>query len=169
MKRILLTACLLTAALLPAAAQQFALIDMEYILERMPAYTEANNEIEAASEQWQAEIEAVTAQAKELYDGYQASASSLTDTQRTQREQAIVDKEKEAAELRRAYFGPEGELAKLQDELLGPIEDSIYEAVKAVAKAQGYAVVFDRASDQSIIYASPSIDISKQVLTKLGY
>ena len=168
MKRVLLAALLLGAATFTAGAQQFALIDTEYILERMPAYAEANNEIEAATQQWQAEVEAITAQAKTLYEDYQATASTLTDAQRTQREQAIVDKEKEAAQLRADYFGPDGELARLQDELLGPIEDSIYEAVKAVAKAEGYAVVFDRASDQGIIYASPAIDISNQVLAKLG-
>ena len=73
------------------------------------------------------------------------------------------------AELRRNYFGPEGEMAKKQAALLQPIEDEIYEAVKAIALQQGYAAVLDRASATSLIFASPDIDISNEVLIKLGY
>ena len=104
-----------------------------------------------------------------MYEDYQKKASSLTDAQRTAKEEAIVNKETELAELRRQYFGPEGEMAKLQARLMRPIQDDIYEAVKEIATAEGYAVVTDRASASSIIFASPDIDISNEVLAKLGY
>ncbi|MBO6254801.1 MAG: OmpH family outer membrane protein, partial [Bacteroidaceae bacterium] len=96
------------------------------------------------------------------------SAKNLTETQRTQRENAIVEKEKSAAELRRKYFGQEGELAKKQQELMQPIMDDIYEVVKAIAQDKGYSMVIDRASASSIIFASPNIDISDDVLAELG-
>lgn len=85
------------------------------------------------------------------------------------KEDAIVEKEKAASELKRKYFGPEGELFKKREELMKPIQDEIYNAVKAVAEENGYAVVVDRASASSIIFATPRIDVSNEVLAKLGY
>lgn len=152
-----------------ASAQKFALIDMEYIMEQIPAYQRATEQLDQSSKVWQAEIERVSDEAKQLYENYQRDAKNLTDAQRTQREEAIINKEKEAAELRRNYFGPEGEMAKKQNALLQPIEDEVYEAVKAIALKDGYAAVIDRASATSLIFASPDIDISNEVLIKLGY
>ena len=93
----------------------------------------------------------------------------LTDEQKQKREQEIVDKEKEANELKYKYFGPEGELYKKRQSLLKPIQDDVYNAVKKVSEERGYQVIFDRASSQSIIFASPKVDVSNEVLTKLGY
>ena len=128
-KTFLLFVLLLTTAL-GASAQKFALIDMEYILEKIPAYQQANQQLEQLSKQRQAEVEKATQEAKNLYESYQKALKSLSDAQRTQRDEAIIQKEKAAAELRRNYFGPEGELAQKRNELMQPIEDSIYEAVK---------------------------------------
>lgn len=152
-----------------ASAQKFALIDMEYIMEQIPAYQRATEQLDQSSKVWQAEIERVSDEAKQLYENYQRDAKNLTDAQRTQREEAIINKEKEVAELRRNYFGPEGEMTKKQNALLQPIEDEVYEAVKAIALKEGYAAVVDRASATSLIFASPDIDISNEVLIKLGY
>lgn len=169
MKKSILITFLLLVASLSMQAQRFALIDMEYILKNIPAYKSANQQIEQSSKKWQAEVEKLAQEAKAMYEDYQKVASSLSDAQRTAKEEAIVNKETELAELRRKYFGPEGELAKLQGRLMRPIQDDIYEAVKAIATAKGYAVVEDRASAASIIFASPDIDISDEVLAKLGY
>lgn len=154
---------------LSAQAQKFALIDMEYIMENIPAYKCANDQLAQSSKQWQAEVEKLSGEAKALYQDYQKSSRAWSDAQKKQKEDAIVAKEKSAAELRRKYFGPEGEMAKKQQELIKPIEDQVYEAVKAIATQRGYAAVVDRASATSLIFASPSIDISNDVLTKLGY
>lgn len=168
-KNVLTTLLLLAVFSLAAHAQKFALIDMEYILKNIPAYEQANQQLEQASKQWQAEIEKAGQEAKNLYESYQASAKNLSDAQRTQKENEIVEKEKLLAELRRKYFGPEGELYKKREALVGPIQDQIYNAVKEIATQKGYAVVTDRASATSIIFASPSIDISNEVLARLGY
>ena len=93
----------------------------------------------------------------------------MSASQRTQKEEAIVAKEKEAAELRQRYFGPEGEMAKKQEALITPIQDKIYEIVKQISIQKNYDAVIDRASAASIIFASPRIDISNEVLSKLGY
>lgn len=169
MKKSVLLMFTLLAMCLTAQAQKFALIDMEYILKNIPAYEEANTQLEQTSRQWQAEVDKLAQEAKTLYENYQNAGSKLTDAQRKQKEDQIVEKEKSAAELRRKYFGPEGELAKQRNELMRPIQDDIYNAVKQIATQQGYAAVIDRASASSIIFASPSIDISNEVLAKMGY
>lgn len=167
MKKAILLSLLFVACVFTASAQKFALIDMEYILKNIPAYEQANTQLNQASQQYQSEVEAKEAEA--LYKEYQKASASLSAAQKTQREEAIVAKEKEAAELRKKYFGPEGEMAKKQEALIAPIQDKIYEAVKQISEQKGYAAVVDRSSAQSIIFASPSIDISNEVLSRLGY
>ena len=160
---------LLVMASANAMAQKFALIDMEYILKNVPAYERANEQLNQVSRKWQAEVDALTQEAQTLYKNYQSEAVFLCNEQKTQREEAIVAKEKEAAELKRKYFGPEGELYKKRESLMTPIQDEIYNAVKDISDLKGYSLILDRASDAGIIYASPKIDISNEVLTKLGY
>ena len=141
----------------------------KYAAKQIPSYQQANQQMESLSKQWQSQIEAKANEAKKLYEDYQKSANTLSATQKTSKEEAIVAKEKEAAELRKQYFGPEGELMKKRQELISPIQDAIYNAVKEIATQRGYDAVIDRASAQSMIFASPRIDISNEVLAKLGY
>lgn len=150
-------------------AQKSALVDMEYILSNIPAYERANEQLNQTSKSWQAEVEALNNKAQTLYKNYQNESVFLSDAQKKEREKAIVDKEKEAADLKKKYFGPEGELYKKRQSLIEPIQDEIYNAVKSIATARGFQLILDRASDNGIIFASPSIDISNEVLSKLGY
>lgn len=152
-----------------AQAQKFALVDMEYILSNIPAYERANEQLNQTSKAWQNEIEALNNKAQTLYKNYQNESVFLSESQKKEREKAIVDKEKEAAELKKKYFGPEGELFKKRQSLIEPIQDEIYNAVKGIASSKGFQLILDRASDNGIIFASPSIDISNEVLAKLGY
>ena len=152
-----------------AAAQKFALVDMEYILKSIPAYERANEQLSQVSKQWQAEVEALNTEAQTLYKNYQNEVVFLSQEQKKQRQDAIVEKERQAADLKKQYFGPEGELFKKRTALMSPIQEEIYNAVKDVADQRGYQLVLDRASDTGIIFGSPKIDISSEVLRKLGY
>ena len=167
-KKILIALTLLAAAT-QMQAQKFALIDLEYILSNIPAYERANEQLNQTSKAWQNEIEAISNEAATLYKNYQNESVFLSEAQKKEREQAIVDKEKEAADLKKKYFGPEGELFKKRQSLVAPIHDEIYNAVKAIAQARNFQLILDRASDSAIIFASPAIDISNEVLAKLGY
>ena len=169
MKKIIALSCLLFLCSFAGHAQKFALIDMEYILKNIPAYEMTNEQLSQVSKKWQSEVEKVAEEAKTLYKNYQSEAVFLSEEQKGKKEEAIVAKEKEAAELRRTYFGPEGELFKKRESLMQPIQDEIYNAVKEISEQKGYSVVVDRASATSIIFASPRIDISNEVLEKLGY
>ena len=169
MKKILTTIALALFMAVGAQAQKYALIDLEYILKNIPAYERANEQLAQQSKRWQAEVDALDEEAKALYKKYQSEAIFLSDEQRTKREQEILAKEKQASELKRKYFGPNGELYKKRESLMAPIQDEIYNAVKEICDSKGYSAVVDRASAGSIIYASPKIDISNEVLAKLGY
>jgi Outer membrane protein len=169
MKKVILFLFFTVAVVITASAQKFALIDMEYIFKNIPAYQQANKQLEDASKKWQSEVEAVMKQAQTLYTNYQKDANSLAEPQRAKKEEEIIAKEKEGADLRKKYFGPEGELFKIRERLIKPIEDQIYEAVKDLSEENGYSLVLDRASATSVIFASPRIDISNEVLGRLGY
>ena len=169
MKRHLMLIVVAALLSLTATAQKFALVDMEYIMSNIPAYERANEQLNQVSKKWQAEVEALDNEAKTLYKNYQNEAAFLSEAQKKEREEAIVSKETEAAELKKKYFGPEGELYKKRTSLIAPIQDEIYNAIKGIASTRGFQLVLDRASDAGIIFASPSIDISNEVLSKLGY
>lgn len=169
MKKTLLTLVIAVLASFAASAQKFALVDMEYIFGNVPSYEMANEQLNQLSQRWQKEVEAVGKEAETMYNKYLSDKVFLTDEQAKKKEAEIVAKEKAASELRFKYFGPEGELYTKRQSLLKPIQDEVYNAIKKVAEERGYQAVFDRASASDIIYASPRIDISNEVLAKLGY
>ena len=163
MKKILLSLTLLVMAI-SASAQKFALIDMEYILKNVPAYERANEQLNQVSKKWQAEVEALNTEAATMYKNYQNEVVFLSEEQKKTKQDAIMKKEKEASELKRKYFGPEGELFKKRTALIAPLQEEIYNVVKEISELRGYSLVLDRASDAGIIFASPKIDISNEVL-----
>ncbi len=169
MKKLFILMLLCIGSVAGLQAQKFALVDMEYILSNIPAYERANEQLNQVSKKWQAEVEALDNEAQTLYKNYQNEMVFLSEAQKKEREQAIVDKEKEAAELKKKYFAPEGELFKKRTSLIQPIQDEIYNAVKSIAQSKGYSLILDRASDTGIVFASPTADISNEVLAKLGY
>ena len=169
MKKIALSLLLIVAVVLGASAQKFALVDMEYILKNVPAYEMANEQLNQLSQRWQKEVEALSKEADAMYKQYLSDKVFLTEEQVKKREAEIVAKEQEATELRYKYFGPEGELYKKRQTLMKPIQDDVYNAVKKLSEERGYQTIFDRASSANIIYASPRIDVSNEMLSKLGY
>ena len=169
MKKIVLMTVLVFAFAIHASAQKYALVDMEYILKNIPSYEMANEQLNQVSQRWQKEVEEKAKQAEQLYKDYQSNMVFLTEDMKTKKEEEILAKEKEVNEMRRNYFGPEGELFKKRESLMKPIQDDIYNAVKKISEEKGYMMILDRASSSSIIFASPRIDISNEVLAKLGY
>jgi len=169
MKKIIFSFLLFIGIAFAGSAQKFALVDMEYILKNVPSYEMANEQLNQLSQRWQKEVEAVSKEADNMDKQYLADKVFLTEEQVKKRESEIVAKEQEATELRYKYFGPEGELYKKRQTLMKPIQDDVYNAVKKLSEERGYQAIFDRASSANIIYASPRIDISNEVLSKLGY
>ena len=169
MKKMIVLAFLLALGAVGAQAQKFALIDMEYILKNIPAYEMANEQLNTISKKWQAEVESLQQEAQNLYKTYQADLVFLSAEMKSKRADEVIAKEQEAQELKRKYFGSDGEFYKKRESLIRPIQDEIYDAIKDISEKQGYAMIIDRSSDMSIIFANPKFDISGEILTKLGY
>ena len=152
-----------------AMAQKFAFVDTDYILQNIPSYTAAQNELDKASEEWEAEITAEYEEIEKMYKTYQSERVLLTDEMKKKREGEIIDRERVVKELQAKYFGPEGDLSKKRQELVKPIQDALYKAVKELSAEGSYAIIFDTASGASILYSNPRYDLSDEVLKKLGY
>lgn len=170
MKKIvsILFVAVLSCCTVFAKDQSIAYIDLAYILKNLPSYESANEQLTLISRRWQKEIDAAQQEAQVLATNYQTEQIFLTDDMRKRREQEIVDKENEVLELKRRYFGQDGELYKKREALIKPIQDEIYTAIQDLANEKKIDIVKDRSSDPSLIYMSSKLDISDQVLHKLG-
>jgi outer membrane protein len=170
--RRLVFSLLLATGLLAAGTiqgQKYAFVDTEYILKSIPAYEAGQEQLDRLSEDWQAEIEAIYKEVAQLYQDYQKENVFLSGEMKVQRENDIVEKEKQAKALQRQYFGPEGILARKQQELMQPIQDKVAAAIRELAVDQNLAAVFDKSGGVGLIYINPKEDISDDVLELLGY
>ena len=170
MKKYLLIIALSFLAFAPLSAQKFsvAYVDMQYILRNLPQYETANEQLNMISKRWQRDIEQAENEAQVLATNYQTEQIFLSAEMKERREAEILAKEQEVLELKRKYFGQGGEWYKKREALLKPIQDEVYNAIQDIANEKRYDVVKDRSSEPSLIYMSSKLDISDQVLEKLG-
>ncbi|MFP4365960.1 MAG: OmpH family outer membrane protein [Bacteroidales bacterium] len=166
---IILTLIFFLTSFQSGYAQRFAYVDSDYILNNIPEYLAAQEQLDKLAEEWQKEIEASYEEVEALYSNYQQERVLMSDEMRRKREDEIVQKEAEAAELQSRYFGPEGELYQNQEELIRPIQDRVYNAVEEMANDENYAVIFDTANSPTMLYTNPRNDLSDDVLERLGY
>jgi outer membrane protein len=167
-----LTLVLALAALLCTAsevnAQRIAFVNTKYILDQLPEYGNAQKELDKFSKQWQDEIDERHVQIKRMRESFNAEAILLTDEMKRTRLEEIDAKEREARDLQRRRFGPKGDLFKKRQELIQPIQDRVYTAVKEVA-GTSYIAIFDLGGQSSnLLFASEKYDKSDSVLRKLG-
>jgi outer membrane protein len=169
MKKIVLSLILFFSGIGFLSAQKFAYVDTQYILENLPDYKSAQQQLDRISIQWQKEIEAKFAEIDKMYNDFQAESILLTDDMKRKREEEIIDKEKEAKELQKQRFGKGGDLLQKRQDLIKPVQDKIYNAIKEIATQKNYAVVFDKSSDLTMLFTNPKYDISDQVLESMGF
>ncbi len=170
MKKLTATLVVMVIALSFSFAQKYAFVDTEYILNNIPTYESAQDQLDQFSVNWQKEIEALYAEIDKMYKDFQAERVLLSDEMKTKRENDIIKKEKEVKDLQKKYFGKDGDLYKKRQELIKPIQDDIFNAVKEIAEERNYAVIFDTAAGgMSMLYTDPKYDKSDEVLEKLGY
>lgn len=167
MKKIITAAAILLVAF-TAQAQKFAFVDMDYMLSKMPSYTEAQKELDKVSSGWQKDVEAKMKEVDEMYKQFQAEQVLMTEPMKQQKIKDIEAKEKEVKEFQKAKFGPNGELFKKRQELVKPIQDKIYNEIKKFAEAKGFDFIFDRSSGPTMLYSSEKFNKSDEILTAMG-
>src|ERR1035437_9576820 len=169
MKRLIISLFLLAGVAFAGNAQKFAMVDMEYIMKNIPSFESANDQLNQISKKWQSEVDTQMQEVQKMYKNYQTELVFLSEDMKVKREEEIVTKEKAAQELKRSYFGSEGELFKKRKSLMKPIQDEVYTASQEISKEKDYELVFDKSSSMNVIFTSPKLDISDVVLKKLGY
>lgn len=152
-----------------ANAQKYAYVNSQYILDNIPDYKTAMQTLDNQSLTWQKDIEDKYAIIDKLYKAYQAEQVLLTEEMKKRRQDEITQKEKDVKDLQKQRFGYEGDLFKKKQELVKPIQDKIYNAIKKLATDQSYAVIFDKSSDLTMLYTNPKYDKSDDVLLAMGY
>ena len=150
-------------------AQKTAYVDLDYILNNVPEYKSAQEQLDQISIQWQKEIETRLTEVDRLYKAFQAEEILLTQDMKKKREDEIIGKEKEAKELQKQHFGVDGDLFKKRQELVKPIQDKVYNAIKEMAEKQMIAILFNKSTDLNILFANPKYDKSDEVLEAMGF
>jgi outer membrane protein len=169
MKKLVLSIAALIGFVFMVNAQKMAYVDTEYILENIPAYTAAQNQLDQLSSQYQKELVSIHADIEQMYKDYQAESVLLSDDMKRKREDVIVTKEKDYKQLQKKYFGPNGDLFKKRQGLVKPIQDDVFNAVQEISNEGSYAIIFDKAGGTTLFFTNPKFDLSDQVLQKLGY
>lgn len=168
MKKIILLLVLTFTAFTSTFAQRFAYVDSDYILKHIPEYTAAQKQLTSLSDQWQKEVDSRFQEIDRLYKSLEADQVLLTADMKKRRQAEIADKEKTVKDFQRQKFGPDGELAKKSTALIRPIQDRLTKAIQAVAESENLDMIFDKNSEVIMLYASPRLDKSADVITRLG-
>ena len=145
-------------------AQKVAIIDITQVLNSLPAYKTAQEDLDKVATKWRSEIAAQQDAIKGMYGKYQAEQVLLSDDARKQREEEITNKEKEVREMQRAKFGPEGELFKKRQELVKPLQDKVYATIERFATEKGYDLILDKSSSAGIIYSNATFDKTQMII-----
>jgi len=149
-------------------SQKYAYVDSDYILDNIPEYQDAQNQLDELAAEYQKEIEDKFAEIDKLYKTYQAEVVLMPDEVKKKREMEIQAKEKEVKDLQTQRFGKEGDLFLKREELVKPIQEKIYNAIEEIAEEKNYAFVFDKAGSLTMLYVSNKFDISDDVLDNVG-
>jgi len=163
MKKTWIVIALLLSAAFSAQAQRVGLINTELILERIPAYIAAQEQLNALNDKYKATIETELGRIETLYQNYQENRNAMSASQRQSAENEIIQKERVVQEKQKIYFGEDGIMAKKAEELLAPIRSRVDRAVEAVARQGGYDLILDLAALQGVVYKNDAIDLTNLI------
>jgi len=167
MKKSLVIAFLFISSAISFAQLKIGYIDSDAIMDNLPDVQDARQKLDASIQEWQTELNKLEADWKAKYDDYEKRKLIMTDQTRAETEAALVQLETQIAQYREKKFGTNGELFQKQDELMKPVQNKIFGALKEIAEGEDYDYVFDRSGDIMILFAKEKYDLTSQVLEKL--
>lgn len=169
MKKVFLSLFLILSVSLGCLAQKVAYVDSHYILDNIPAYHSAQEQLNKASKAYQEELEKIHAEIEKMEGDLKTEAILLTPDMIKRRKDMIITKRKEYENLQKKYFGRDGSIFKKRKSLIKPIQDDIFNALQRIAEEGSYAIIMDKALQGNIIFSDPKYDLSDVVLERLGY
>ena len=149
-------------------AQKFGYIDTEYIMNKMPEYKKANDEMNQFAAKWTKDIQAKYADVEKMKQKYQQEEILLTADMKKEKLSEIDKKEEELRTLNNSIFGLNGQLFQKKKEILKPILDELYKTSEKIARKYKLSFIFDKASDMSMFYADPKHDYTDFMIDELG-
>ena len=167
-KSIIVTLVALLAFSAHVEAQRIAVVDITEVLNSMEAYNLAQSELDATAEKWRQEISAEQEKISSLYNAYQAEQVLLSDDAKLKKENEIIDLEKKVTELQRKRFGPDGDLFRKQEDLVSPIQQTVYNAIEEYAAERGYDFIFDKGGSAGILFANPRMDKTNDIINRIN-
>lgn len=168
MKRIILTAIIALATFGIASAQKYCVIDSEKVFKSLDEYNKAMTQLDELGKSYQTEVDNKYKSIESLYNSYMAQKNNLSASTRATIEEQILKKEEEAQKYQQELFGENGTLMKKRIELIKPIQEKVFAAIEKYAKANGYDLVLDKASNASILYLNTAIDHTAMVVEALN-
>ena len=144
--------------------QRFGYVDTDYVLNSLPQYADAQQRLDMQANNWATEIENHNEQLEVMLTEFQNEKILLTKDQVVEREAEIAEKRQTIKALQAQRYGPNGDMLSVRRNLVKPIQDQIWNAVKTVAERRKYSFVFDKGSDLVMLYSDPKYDISEEVL-----
>ena len=142
-------------------------VDSDAIMDKLPDAQDAKQRLDVFVQEWQGELNKIESTWKTKYDDYEKRKLIMTDQSRAELEAELVKLEKQVSDYREKKFGTNGEMFQKQDELMKPVQNKVFSAIKEVAQEEDYDYVFDRSGDILLLYAKDKYDITVKVLNKL--
>ncbi|MGE5315885.1 MAG: OmpH family outer membrane protein [Acidobacteriota bacterium] len=165
--RTLVIASVLLAAASVQAQSKIGFINSETILNSLPEAQDAQKQLDALTTTWQTELTKMQSDLQKKFETYDKRKLIMSDKLRADAEKELQDLDKKMVDYRTAKFGTNGELFAKQNELMKPVQDKIFKAVKDVADEEGYDYVFDKTSTTLLMYANVKHDLTQKVIAKL--
>ena len=167
MKKFLLSCAVLFLAVGGAYAQSYIFVNSEKVFKSQNDYNTAIQQLDDLAKQYQKNVDDANQTLEEAYSNYQAQKNYLSETKRAAKEQEIVELEKEVQKYQQDVLGPQGDLMKKRTELIKPIQDKVFAAINQYAEANKYTMVLDVVNNQTLLYYSPSLDKTQDIINLL--
>ena len=147
------------------AQQKYGHINSADVLDAMPEYKQLTSTVEGKKKQYAYQLQ-------KMYEDYQNRTKEMNDYGMSMMMAVREERMKEMDSLQQAISGFEGnaqgEISKLQNKLMKPLNDKYLKVMQTVAKENGYTYVFDLSSGFVAYHPENTGDITEQVKKKMG-
>ena len=163
-KYIILT---LTLASIALADIKIGYVDSNEIMNNFDEVRQVQADLEKEQRRLESEFNELVYSLDSLKQDFDKQQFLMTDTRRNEKGNEIVNKEKSVQKFQLDKFGPEGEIYRVQNQLLKPVLAKIDAAIQKVGSERGYDFILDAMSG-ALLYALDSHNLTEDVMDELA-